>query len=214
MSESSALSLNLPPHIRAANLQDARDLAYLINEAGEGLPEYFWSQDPSVKAGEMHAWELGAKRAARDEGDFSWRNAWVAERDGKVVAMLLGFVIPPQDIDLAELPEIVRPMVKLEQQAAGSWYINAIAVKPELRGAGLGGELLKLAHALAFRAGCKEVSLQNFTSNARARRLYEALGFHEKLREPMPRVAGLPEFGESILHVMPVNRDYARGFLD
>ncbi|MDX1460583.1 MAG: GNAT family N-acetyltransferase [Xanthomonadales bacterium] len=204
----------MPNHIRPASRDDAAALAFLINEAGEGLPMHFWAQSDPVKAGEMDAWEYGASRAARDEGDFSWRNAWVVEKDGEVAAMLLGFVIEAADIDLEEIPEIVRPLVKLEQEAAGSWYINAIAVRPELRGAGMGSELLGLAHALAIEAGCTEVSLQNFTHNADARRLYHRIGFEERFREPMPRIEGLPDFGESILHVMPVNRELAGRFVD
>jgi hypothetical protein len=45
--------IRLPPHVRPARREDARDL-----------------------------------------GDFSYRNAHVVERDGEVLAMLLGFVIP------------------------------------------------------------------------------------------------------------------------
>lgn len=206
-------AIKLPEHIRPARREDAPRLAFLINEASEGLAAYFWSQSEPVKAGEMETWEYGASRAARDEGDFSWRNAWVVERDGEVAAMLLGFVIEAADIDLAEIPAIVRPLVKLEQAAAGSWYINAIAVQPELRGAGIGSELLALAHAAAISAGCREISLQNFTHNADARRLYHRVGFKEKMREPMPRIDGLPEFGESILHVMPVDEERAERFL-
>lgn len=195
--------------IRPATRADARDLAFLINEAGEGLPLYFWSRN---EAG-VDPWEQGRQRAARDEGDFSWRNAHVVERDGKIVAMLLGFVIQQQKLDLDEVPEIVRPLVHLEQQATGSWYINAIATQSEWRGQGIGTELLALAHACALRAGCRRVSLQNFTSNREARRLYQRTGFQEVMREPMPKTPGLPDFGESILHVMSVDTARAARFL-
>lgn len=183
--------------IRPARREDAADLAYLINEAGEGLAYWMWSRN---EAG-IDAWEWGRQRAARDEGDFSWRNAWVVDRDSKVVAMLLGFVIAPADIDLGEVPEIVRPLVKLEQLAAGSWYINAIATRSEYRGQGIGRELIEFAAKQAREAGCTKLSLQNFVSNANARRLYERAGFREVAREPMVRIEGLPDYGASILHV-------------
>lgn len=70
-----------------------------------------------------------ALRAARESGGFSYRNAHVAERDGRVVAMLLGYRLPePYDAgDLEALPSVVRPLVELEALAPGSWYVNAVA---------------------------------------------------------------------------------------
>lgn len=201
--------IQLPEAIRPARRDDARELAYLINEAGEGLARCLWSQNTAG----IDAWEYGASRAARDEGDFSWRNAHVIEADERVMAMLLGFVIEQQDINLDELPEIVRPLAQLEQQAVGSWYINAIAVRPEARGQGLGSELLALSHALAMAAGCDKISLQNFTSNTAARRLYHRVGFAEVARRSMPHADGVALLGESILHVMPVDPERASRFL-
>ena len=203
------MAIILPDTMRHARRDDAPDLAFLINEAGEGLAEYFWKQG----CGDADPWAYGIERAARDEGDFSWRNAWVTERGGQVVAMLLGFVIEAQRIDYDALSDLVRPLARLEQQAVGSWYINAIAARAEWRGQGIGSELLSLAHALAIETGCEAVSLQNFTSNAAARRLYQRFGFVEARREPMPRMPGLPDFGDSILHVMAVDRRRAAPYL-
>jgi ribosomal protein S18 acetylase RimI-like enzyme len=201
--------IKLPAHIRAARRDDAPALAFLINEAGEGLPAHFWSRNDQG----LSPWEYGLQRAAREQGDFSYRNAHVVERDGVVLAMLLGFVIAPAELDPDQIPEIVRPLALLEQQAAGSWYINALATRPGSRGQGIGIQLIGLAHALALAAGCKAVSLQNFTSNVRARSLYQRVGFVEVARMSMPgtalRDAGLPDFGETILHVMPVSKALA-----
>ena len=202
-------SLILPAHLRAAAREDAPALAYLINEAGEGLPHYFWQKN---EAG-IDAWQHGIERAARDEGDFSWRNAYVVVRDDRVVAMVLGFVVTEQNVDPGVIPALVYPLAQLEQQAVGSWYINALATLPECRGQGLGTELLALAHALAFTSGCKTLSLQNFTNNSRARRLYEREGFRETARLPMPPVQGLPDFGDSILHERSVDPDRAAPFI-
>lgn len=204
----------MPAHIRLARREDAPALAFLLNEAGEGLPLCLWGRNDQG----LGAWEYGALRAAREEGDFSYRNAQVVERDGEVAAMLLGFVIAPATFDQESIPALVRPLALLEQRAAGSWYINALATRPGLRSQGLGRELIGLAHALALAAGCTEVSLQNFASNARARSLYQRLGFVEVARLPMPaeltRAAGLPDYGATILHVMPASRSLAAPYLD
>ena len=206
-------TLRLPLHIRPARRDDAAALAFLLNEAGEGLPLYLWGRNDQG----LTALEYGALRAARDEGDFSYRNAHAAERDGEVAAMLLGFVIAPATLDPDSIPELVRPLALLEQRAAGSWYINALATDPAVRGQGLGRELIGLAHALALAAGCREVSLQNFESNARARSLYQRIGFTEVARLPIPReitrAAGLPDYGATILHVMPTDGTLAAPFL-
>lgn len=203
----------LPPHIRPARREDAPALAFLLNEAGEGLPMYLWGRNDQG----LDASEYGAGRAARDEGDFSYRNAHVVELDGEMTAMLLGFVVAPATLDADSIPELVRPLALLEQRAAGSWYINALAVHPAARSQGIGRELIGLAHALALAAGCREVSLQNFEGNARARSLYQRIGFTEVARLPIPReitrAAGLPDYGATILHVMPANETLAAPFL-
>lgn len=200
--------IQLPSHIRPARPSDAAALAYLVNEAGEGLPLYFWTDG----AGDRDPWDYGKERAARDEGDFSWKNARVIEIAESVVAMLVGFRILASDFDLSTVPDIVRPLVELERLAVGSWYINALAVYPDHRGRGYGSELLALAHALAAEDGCRQISLQNFTNNPRARQLYQRKGFREVARRPMPQVASLPRFGDSILHLTDVDSAIAAPF--
>ena len=100
--------------------------------------------------------EFGRSRAAREEGNFSYKNATVAEVDGEVVACLVDYPLDdPYDTgDLNDLPEVVRPLVELESKAPGSWYINVVAAFPEFRGQGIGARLLALAedHGRARKA--------------------------------------------------------------
>ncbi|HEX6094114.1 MAG TPA: hypothetical protein VFZ07_12215, partial [Dongiaceae bacterium] len=63
---------NPSPPFRPAVIEDAPILAELVNYAGEGLPLYLWGK--MAAAGES-AWDVGRRRAARDEGSFSYRNA-------------------------------------------------------------------------------------------------------------------------------------------
>lgn len=185
---------HLPDGLRYATRADAGRLAELINIAGEGLPAWMWSS-----AGNGNALDVGEQRAARDAGDFSWTNCVVAERDGEVVAMLLAFPIEEQDVTLAELPAVIRPLVKLEMESTGTFYINGLATLPEFRGHGLGKQLLDVASLLAQVHDCDELSVQVFASNSGARKLYEREGFREVAREPMPVVDGLPPFEASVL---------------
>ncbi|MDX1455634.1 MAG: GNAT family N-acetyltransferase [Gammaproteobacteria bacterium] len=202
--------------LRPARPADDAAMAFFAAEASEGMAPWFWSQNDQGLA----TLEEGARRARREDADFSYRNAWMVEAPGdspgEAVAMLLGFMIEPADIELDDLPPLVRPLVELEQRAAGSWYINIVATRPEWRGHGLGTGLLAYAHALAMLKGCEEVSLQNFESNAAARRLYERFGFVERARLPMPappQGSRVPHFGASILHVMRTREELAAPFL-
>jgi len=123
-------------HITKAKKDNARDLACLINMAGEGIPEYLWRQ---MIVGDESALDVGAMRAARDEGGFSYRNATLYVDNNTVMGMILAYQQEdPYEIgDLYEYPEIVRPLVALEAKVPGSWYIYAIATYQEFRGRGI-----------------------------------------------------------------------------
>src|SRR3546814_2245097 len=67
------------PAFRPAVRADAPVLAELVNHAGEGIPLYLW--DKLREPGET-AWDVGRRRAARDDGAFSYRNALIIEHAG------------------------------------------------------------------------------------------------------------------------------------
>jgi hypothetical protein len=83
--------IRLEAPFRYATAQDATALAQLVNCAGEGLPLYLWGN--MAEPGES-AWEVGRRRAQREAGSFSYRNAVVVEADGRVVAALVGYPLP------------------------------------------------------------------------------------------------------------------------
>ena len=57
-------------------------------------------------------------------------------------------------------------------------HINNVAVRPQLRGRGLGTALMRHVLAEAKQFGAKRATLEVRASNAAARRLYERLGFY------------------------------------
>lgn len=75
-------------HLRDATPDDARALAELIGIAGAGIPQWLWSA--MAEPGE-EVFDVGTRRARRTSGGFSWRNAIVAENDGAVIGMILGY---------------------------------------------------------------------------------------------------------------------------
>lgn len=164
--------------IRPAAPSDAADLAVLINYAGEGLPLYLWER--MAEPGET-AWDVGKRRALRDEGAFSFRNAVVAERAGEIVGSLVGYRIPdePEVID-DSVPAMFIPLVELENLVPGTWYVNVLAVRPEFRGQGIGSQLLDIAGERAAETASVGQSIIVSDANEGARRLYERHGFRWK----------------------------------
>lgn len=57
-------------------------------------------------------------------------------------------------------------------------HINNVAVRPHLRGGGLGTALMQHVLAEARRLGARRATLEVRASNTAARRLYERLGFY------------------------------------
>jgi ribosomal protein S18 acetylase RimI-like enzyme len=174
------------PPFRRATLDDAHALAELINFAGEGLPLYLWER--MAEPGET-AWDVGRRRARREEGSFSYRNAIVAEEAGRVVACLIGYPLPdrPEPIDPAQTPPMFVPLQELENLAPGTWYVNVLAVYPEHRGRGLGTRMLGMADRLAAASGLDGLSIIVSDANAGARRLYERCGYAERAARAMVR---------------------------
>lgn len=174
------------PRFRDARKTDARAVAQLIEIAGEGIAWFFWSQEAEPGQDPL---EVGTARAARDNANFSYRNAVLAERGDAIAGMLLGYRLPtPSAADLAavpELPALLRPLLELEYQVPGSFYINALAVFPQYRGHGLGGALLSIAQERARAAGCDSLSLQVFAENERAFRFYQRHGYELVDRRPI-----------------------------
>jgi ribosomal protein S18 acetylase RimI-like enzyme len=170
--------------IRPATIADAPALARHVNMAGEGLPLSLWAA--LAQPGE-DPWEVGRRRAERNTGGFSWRNARVLEQDGEAVGSLIGYPLDPEPADEAGVPPVIVPMLRLEALAGGSWYVNVLAVDPHARGRGHGARLLRAAEAEAAAVGRTSVSLIVADNNAVALRLYERSGFRIVADAPVVR---------------------------
>ena len=186
------------PEIRPARENDAPMLARLINLAGEGIPLWLWQQSASS---DEEAFAIGAQRAARDSGGFSYTNAFVAEVDSQVAAMLLGYRLPdPYDAgDLDALPDVVRPLVELESEAPGTWYLNAIATFSDFRGRGIGSRLMSRALGLAKESGATTISLIVAEENRGALRLYQREGYKAVAARPVIAFPGCTFAGDWVL---------------
>lgn len=120
--------------------------------------------------------------AARDDSQYSYKNALVAELDGKPAGSIIGY-------DGARLHELRKPLYELmvakfgsvrpveDETSAGEFYVDSIAVLPEFRGRGVGRALLADVCRRAFENGFCKVGLLVDVANPKAEAMYASLGF-------------------------------------
>jgi len=175
--------MQLQPPLRRATPADAPALADFVHFASEGLAYYLWTKMAGPGG---DPWAIGRERAGRDGKGFSYRNAFLLEREGRVAAGLVGYPLPhtPEPMP-ADMPAMFAPLQELENLAPGSWYVNVLAAYPEERGRGHGTALLGLADRLAAELGHAGMSIIVADTNTGARRLYERSGYREAARRAM-----------------------------
>ncbi len=170
--------------------------------AGEGIPYFLWQ---GMREGEESLLDVGERRA-RGEGSFSFRHARVCLLEERLAAMCLAYRLP-NHMDLQKLgdfPSVVRPLVELESQAPGSWYINAVATFEKYRARGAAKALLADAFQQAKQRGCSYCSLIVSSENKPAHALYCALGFDPLATLPSEPLPGKASFGEWLLMVRKI----------
>jgi ribosomal protein S18 acetylase RimI-like enzyme len=166
--------------LRRATPDDAQELAELVDFASEGLALYLWTKTAGPGG---DPWAVGRERARREVGSFSYRNAIVLEREGRVAAGLIGYPLADEPEPIPDsMPPLFVPLQELENFAPGTWYVNVLAAYPDKRGQGLGTVLLALADKLAAEADRPGLSIIVSDANTGARRLYERTGYGEVAR--------------------------------
>jgi ribosomal protein S18 acetylase RimI-like enzyme len=175
--------------IRRALPADAPDIARLVLVSAEhflpavfGLP--FSDRLPRLTAGRGTL--------------FSHAHALMAEVDGMVGGMLLGYSGREKAAEdpatglallrvlgwgmIRRLPRLLRVQGMVGILSRDEWYVSNVAVYPAFRGAGIGAALMARADEEAARSGAASVALDVETDNASAIGLYERLGF-ARIRE-------------------------------
>ena len=136
--------------------------------------------------------------ARGDATQYSWRNAVVAEVEGKCVGAVVGY----DGAQLYELREgtftVLRECVGrvpniADETEPGECYLDSVGVLPECRGKGVGQALVEAFCERAFAQGYRCVGLIVDQENPNAERLYTSLGFK--------RVGVKPFFGHQMWHL-------------
>jgi ribosomal protein S18 acetylase RimI-like enzyme len=170
---------------RAANVNDCPKIAQLFSIATGGVSNYVWSTLQADYPG-LSLLEIGTKRFASEQTNFSYQNCVVVEHNNEVVGMMVTFeasetesepnsgVANTSEISSSQ-PAVLAPYYRLK--APGTWYIGGLAVFPDFQGQGIGTQLLSIARQQAQQHGFQELSLLAFEQNTRAVKLYERNGF-------------------------------------
>ncbi len=187
-------------NIKSAVKDNATELAYLLNLAGEGIPKYLWSE---IAENGQDPMDVGRMRASREEGGFSYKNARICVENGSIQGMIVSYKQPDQLCieNIEEYPKVVKPLFLLEAEAPGTWYVNAIATFEKYRGRGIAQKLLREAEERAISGGTGAMSLIVASENTRAKSLYEYIGYRFVSSLPVVRYPGCMHGGEWLLMV-------------
>lgn len=137
--------------LRAATRDDAADMAMLVNLAGEGMPKALWARQADYGTDPL---TVGAARAQRDYGVLSWVNTTVAELDGELAGIVISCPVgaDPVEVDSDTHP-MMRPLIKLQNHAPDTRFVNVVATKPIYQRKGVATALMDATEDQSGRAG-------------------------------------------------------------
>ena len=175
--------------IRKATPNDAPLLLRVIDMASDGVVPKLWAE---MAPPGMDGSRVGLSLIAAENGDFSYRNGFIAESDGLEMGGQIGYALPttPKPVG-PDVPEVFVGTDKLTQLVPGHWYINFMAALPECRKQGVGAKLLNEAEEQARYRSCPGLALIVAASNESAATVYRRAGYTERARCPFD----LSDFG-------------------
>lgn len=171
--------------IRPAKTTDIPHLASAFMEASGGLAEAVYEGAIPGRSTNLIIEHL----FSRPNATMAFTNCLVAQTEESVLGSIHAFPMDAMGESPADplVPEdrfyLYEPFEHMH--ADGSYYILAIAVYPEFRSLGIGKRLMAEAEAVARAKGFTETSLNVFSENRGAVRLYETLGYQERARQPV-----------------------------
>lgn len=199
--------MNTPYIIRDARKNEAKQLARLVNIAGQGpdsvgLDYTVWSRGANEG---QDPYDVGSLRIENEVGGYSYNNIRIIEVDAKPAALAMSFeVIKKSQTEMDEIDDLFKIFSVLAQQRIGSYYLDSLAVFPEYRGCGFGRILIEDTINKAVKGGYSEVSLLVFEKNEAALSLYKKLGFRETSKLKAPAHPSMPYEGYVILLSKPL----------
>jgi len=177
--------------LRAAERKDAAELAVLVDIASHGFATWLW-YGAVMRGDKDTAMEQGRSRMRNDHEPGTWKDATVAEWDGEIAGVSIGYDLEESVRDMVAPHPVIKPLLDLQVTVIGSRFIDSLGVYRHHRRKGIGRALL--AREIEKAEG-RQVSLITESHNKTAQALYFASGFVEKARLP-----AVPLFEDSKRH--------------
>lgn len=175
---------------RPARKSDAAEIALLVNIAVHGGIARGWAYGEEAE-GTYDPIEVGRLEMMRDDSEFGWKSVTMAEVEGEVAGMILGYRKPDAFEPVsAEVTGFMRPIEELEAEANGTWFISMLGVHLMWRSKGVGSQLLEVAGIKRQETAASGLALIVEDDNEGARKLYERRGFGVRDQRAMVRYPG------------------------
>jgi ribosomal protein S18 acetylase RimI-like enzyme len=174
--------MNIMVSIRRAKPTDAKMAVPLIMDAIGNIAEQM-TGETEIGAVEQEMISL----FKREDNRHSYLNTWIAEKDSKVIGVMVfykGSEAIQLDANLVNwLQEKTgKPTVIPPEAYTDEYYIDTVCINPEVRGQGLGSLLFKHAEVVAREEGIAKLALNVELEKESVIRLYERLGY--QIAEP------------------------------
>jgi ribosomal protein S18 acetylase RimI-like enzyme len=189
--------------IERAIKSDSRFIAEMIALSSNGFASLEWQQQADADNAQPEL-DVGAKSYAEEDGDYSYRNCWIARNASEQpVGMILSFALTEENCSTDAKPppyredDIYAPYKYLA--AVNSWYICRVAVIPEYRDQDISQELILHAFTDGEMAGFDNISLIAMADKPSLIDHYQSLGFQVTRRAPIGEHPQIDARGEALL---------------
>jgi ribosomal protein S18 acetylase RimI-like enzyme len=188
--------MNLRP--AEPTVEEGQAFACYLDEAAEGFFGFWLGR---------RADSILAQAYLQPGHDLSFERVTFAERDGALAGMVLAYTAEQHRLSstrpleqaagrwhlrMTTVSFVLAPLFKiLHTMGDSDFYLQAIAVDPAARGAGVGSALMDLTEANAIASGAARLVLDVSATNAKARRLYERRGM--TVESTWPRRLRIPK---------------------
>ena len=163
---------------RDGKKEDCNVLAEFADIASDGVIEFLFHD----LIPDMTPVQIVAQGLEDSSSFYSYKNAIVAECDGKAVGMSLSY--PSHFHQITEETKSFLPEDRIEHfrsyysaRIENSLFLNALCVDEQFRGKGIGTRLISLTKKKAKEDGYDILSLIVLADNTDAQRLYQRCGF-------------------------------------
>ena len=161
-------------NIRKATINDATLIAKVVAMA--------IGEESAILYGGENYMNVFEEIALLENSQYSYRNAFVAEVDGKAAGAVDAYdgaeLYPLRKTTLEIIyKHTAKELQMADETDSSEFYLDSLAVFPEYRGRGIGAKLILAVKEKAFNEYNKNLGLLVDFENPDAERLYQSVGF-------------------------------------